>query len=236
MRRISAVALVACAFASACGGGNQEAKEPEPVVAAPREPERPKLAVMQELGSIDADQVQKVWSRLGGEFQACRKSGQERVEYLHGDVKFFVRVGPDGGVKWTFLEDSNLGDLETERCLLDVVKNTHWPKPEGGDAEVRNSVGFDPDGRPPASWSSDKIAAVLGKNDRDLHKCKGREKATFHVTLYVAPNHKDGKVQAAGASAPSKDAAEKIDCIVNEVKGWKMPSPGSWGAKVEFRI
>jgi hypothetical protein len=222
---------------AACGGTTQEAKEPEPVALQPaREAERPKLAVAQELGSIDPDQVQKVWNRLRPDFDNCRKAGLERVEYLHGDVKFFIRIGPDGAVKWTFLEDSTLGDRDTEKCLLGVITAAPWPKPDGGDAEVRNSIGFDPEGRPPAAWSTDKIAAVLGKNDKDLHRCKGHEKATFHVTLYVSPSHKDGKVQAAGASVPNKDGADKIDCIVDEVKGWKMPSPGSWGAKVEFRI
>jgi hypothetical protein len=234
-KRTRASSFLVLALA-ACGAATQEAKEPEPVAAPTREPERPKLAVAQELGSIDPDQVQKVWNRLRTDFDNCRKAGQDRVEYLHGDVKFFLRVGPDGAVKWTFLEDSNLGDRDTEKCLLGVITAASWPKPEGGDAEVRNSIGFDPEGRPPASWSTDKIAAVLGKNDKDLHRCKGREKATFHVTLYVAPSHKDGKVQAVGASVPNKDGAEKIDCIVGEVKGWKMPSPGSWGAKVEFRI
>ncbi len=235
-RLLPLACALSCVSASACGGSNQEAKEPEPVVATTREPERPKLAVAQELGSIDPDQVQKIWNRLRPDFDNCRKSGLERVEYLHGDAKVFLRVGPDGAAKWTFLEESNLGDRDTEKCLLGVITATSWPKPEGGDAEVRNSIGFDPEGRPPASWSTDKIAAILGKNDKDLHRCKGSLKATFHVTLYVAPHHKDGKVQAVGVSVPSKDGAEKIDCIVGEVKSWKMPSPGSWGAKVEFRI
>ncbi len=235
MKPYAALLMAPLAIAS-CGGEKLEAKQPDPEPITAREPERPKLAVAQELGSIDPAEVQKTWNRLHGDFESCRKAGLERVEYLHGDVKFFVRVGPDGGVKWTFLEDSNLGDRDTEKCMLDVVTATKWPKPDGGDAEVRNSLGFDPEGRAPASWPTDKIAAILGKNEKDLHKCKGSVKATFHVTLYVAPHHKDGKVQAVGVSAPSKEASDKVDCIVGEVKGWKMPSPGSWGAKVEFRI
>ncbi len=233
--------LAAAALVAACGGAKEDvkAKEPEAVVVA-REPEKPKLAMVQELGSIDPDQVQKTWTRLRTDFDACRKGGMERVEYLHGDLKFFIRVGPDGKTKWTFLEDSTIGDRDTEKCMLDVIAGAAWPKPDGGDAEVRNSFGFDPEGRPPAAWPSDKIAALLGKNDKDLRRCKGREKATFHVTVYVAPSHKEagkhGLVQAVGVSVAAKDASEKIECIVNEVKGWKMPSPGSWGAKVEFRI
>ena len=96
--------------------------------------------------------------------------------------------------------------------------------------------GFDPEGRAPASWTSDRIASVLGKNDKDLIKCKKGLHAEVHVTMYVEPHKKEGKVQAVGASVPAKDADEKIDCILNEVRGWKLPSPGSWAVKVEFRI
>jgi hypothetical protein len=240
MRKTSANAMRVAAAAGlvlvGCGGSKPEVKEPEPEPVAQHEATGPKLAVAQELGSIDPGEVQKAWNRLQGDFDRCRKTGQERIEYIHGDMKFFIRVGQDGGVKWTYLEDSNLGDRDTEKCLLDVITRARWPKPEGGDAEIRNSLGFDADGRPPSPWSTDKIAALLGKNDRDLRKCKGRERATFHVTLYVTPNHKDGKVQAIGVSAPVKDASDAIECIIGEVKGWKLPSPGSWGAKVEFRI
>jgi hypothetical protein len=229
--------LLFAMFVPACGGSQPEAKAPEPAQEAPKPVDRPKLAVAQELGSIDPGDVQKTWNRLSSQFDACRKQGTDRVEYLNGDVKFFVRVGPDGATKWAYFEDSTLGDRDTEKCMLDVVMRATWPKPDGGDAEVRNSFGFDPSGRVPTSWSSDKIAGLLGKNDKDLLKCKAGLKDTVHVTIYVEPhNHKEGKVQAAGASVPTKGADEKIDCILHEVKSWKMPSPGSWAAKVDFRI
>ncbi len=228
--------LLVLFFASACGGGTQEPKAPAAEPEPPKHVDRPTLSVQQELGSIDPADVQKTWNRLQGDFSTCRKRGAERIEYLHGDAKFFVRVGPDGTAKWSYLEDSNIGDHETEKCLLDAIAQAKWPKPYGGDAEVRNSIGFDPDGRAPASWPTDKIASVLGKNDKDLQKCKAGAKGTVHVTLYVQPNHKEGKVAAVGAATPSKDGSTSIECIVNEVKSWKMPSPGSWAAKVEFRI
>jgi hypothetical protein len=223
-------------FAAACGSS------PEPRVVAPVEPppkteERPKLNVSQELGSIDPGEVQKVWNQLSSKLDACHKHGAERIEYLHGDVKFFVRVSQSGTTKWAYFEDSTLGDRETEKCFLDVVAQAKWPKPDGGDAEVRNSFGFDAVGRAPTSWSSDKIAAILGKNDKDLQKCKAGMTETIHVTVYVEPHSaKDGKVQAVGASTPARDADAKVECVINEVKSWKMPSPGSWAAKVEFRI
>jgi hypothetical protein len=226
--------LLLLGLAAACAP-KEEAKPvlaPEP----PRRHEGPKLAVQQELGSIDPGDVQRAWSGLQAAFLGCKKRGTARVEYLAGDVKFFLRLGPNGRVKWSYLEDSTLGDRETEKCLLDVLAGAQWPKPEGGDAEVRNSLGFDPDGRAPNAWSSDKLASLLGKNDRDLVRCKKGLKEPMHVTLYIEPHNKEGRVQAVGVSLPAKGAEDAIDCVVNEVKGWKVPSPGSWAAKVEFKV
>jgi hypothetical protein len=232
--RVLCILLVVTA---SCGGSQEEVKAPETDTQAPRQAAQgPKPQVQQELGSIDPAAVQRTWDNLQMRFDSCRKQGMQRVEYLHGDVKFFVRVGGDGHAKWVYLEDSTIGDRDTESCFIDAVRTASWPKPDGGDAEVRNSFGFDPEGRAPAPWSSDKIATVLGKNDKELLKCKKGLREMVHVTMYVEPHKKEGKVQAVGASVPAKDADEKIECILNEVRGWKLPSPGSWAAKVEFKI
>jgi hypothetical protein len=237
MNEMRAVCIIAAVFVGGCGGSTEEPKVPQPEPEARQKAYAPPTpSVSQELGTIDADGAQRTWNDLQPRFDACRRQGMQRVEYLHGDVKFFVRVGPDGRTRWTYFEDSTIGDRDTESCFMDAVKAASWPKPTGGDAEVRNSFGFDPEGRAPASWSVDRIASILGKNDKDLLKCKKGLRAEVHVTMYVEPHKKEGKVQAAGASVPAKDADEKIDCILNEVRGWKLPSPGSWGAKVEFRI
>jgi hypothetical protein len=152
---------------------------------------------------------------------------------LGGDVKLFLRIGEDGRVKYGFLEDSSLGDADTERCIMQVLTEAQWPKPDGGEAEVRNGFGFDPagDARSPIDWSSDKLAPALGKNDA-LQKCTSGVDAKFKVTVYVTPG---GKIQAAGVSTSSKEGVEKLDCIVDAIKGMKgVPSPGSWAAKTSF--
>jgi hypothetical protein len=225
-------------LAGGCGGSKEEPKVPEPEPESSRQTSTfaPKPSITQELGSMDPEAAQRTWNTLQASFDTCRRQGMQRVEYLHGDVKFFVRVGQDGRTRWAYYEDSTIGDRETETCLMDAVKAASWPRPSGGDAEVRNSFGFDPEGRAPASWTSDRIASVLGKNDTDLLKCKKGLRAEVHVTMYVEAHKKEGKVQAVGASVAAKDADEKIECILNEVRSWKLPSPGSWAAKVEFRI
>ena len=236
-------AVTAIAFAAlsplleACGGSEPppKAKEPERETAKPVS-HGPLPSFSTELGTIDPDEVAKTFAHIQASLMACYADGQKRVEYLSGDVKFFVRVGQDGAARWTFLEESTLGDRDSERCMLDRIMSTRWPQPQGGEAEVQKQIGFDAPGnvRAPAEWSTDRVAATLGKHGDDAMRCKKGESGTFHVTAYVEPAGKGGKVQAVGVAPPNKDAEGKVDCIVDAVKKLKMPSPGSYAAKVNF--
>jgi hypothetical protein len=152
-KRAAALATVCVALSgiAACGSP-PEPKAPEPEQEAPKQ-ERPKRApsVSQELGSIDEGATQKTFERLQGKLLDCQKEGIKRLEYLAGDVRFFLRIGQDGRVRWAFLEDSTMGDRDTEKCMLGVIQDAQWPQPDGGEAEVHKAMGFDPaDARPPA--------------------------------------------------------------------------------------
>ena len=225
---------------AACGGHEEPVKAPDPVPTTTTTTTGPKIRVASELGTIDDKATQKTFVNLGGAFEACRKQAQKKLSFVAGDVKFFVRVGTDGKVKWTYLEQSTLGDYGAEKCLLDAVTAAQWPIPDGGEAEVRYSgYGFDLDQnvRGPFDWPSDKVAAAVGKHKEALEKCPdGTNGAQFTVTAYVEPSGKEGKVVAAGVSTTTKDGAAKTECIVDAVKAIKMPSPGSWAAKVTFGI
>ncbi len=241
MNRITLLCFASAAlFAVACGGETPPAKEPEAAAPthAPRPARRSGLSVSTELGEIDQAATEKTFQGLQSQLGTCFKSGLTRVDYLGGDLAFFLRVGADGHAKYAYLEESSLGDRETERCMLHVVTGTQWPKPDGGEAEVRKKVGFDPPGdvRAPASWSSDRIAAVLGKSGDKAAQCKQGASGTYSVTAYVEPDGKGGKVHAVGVAVPNKDADDKVDCIVEAVKSMKMPSPGSYAAKVTFTL
>jgi hypothetical protein len=195
----------------------------------------------QELGSIDEKATNRTFEGLSSQFLDCQKQGMTRVEFLAGDAKFFIRVGQDGMARWAFLEDSTIGDRATEKCVLQVVSNAHWPKPEGGEAEVQKSISFDVgDARPATAWTSDKVSGVLAKDGADALKCKDKVRGVYKVTAYVEPGdehkHKHGKVLAVGVAPPNKDGDAKSDCIAEAVMGWKMPSPGGYAAKVTFSL
>jgi hypothetical protein len=219
----------------ACGGGEPAAKEPEPTRQAETHEVKPSLKTRSELGSVDPDAVQNAFHKLAGKFADCQKRGLERVEVLAGNVKFFLRIGEDGSAKWAYLENgSDVGDRDTEQCLVGAVMAARWPKPDGGDAEARYSIELPADGRSATDWSSDRVAAALGKHGDAIDQCKSGSSASFHGTMYVGPG---GRVLSAGVVASGKDMDDKVQCLVKVLEGMKgLPSPGSWPAKVSFGL
>ncbi len=236
--RLGAAALVSLLVA--CGS-----KPPPPAVVDSTDPaplatsKGPKLQMSTELGSIDPKATQATIDGLQPKLQACYKKGLKKLDFLSGDLKFFLRVSEAGTVKYAFLESTDLGDREAEKCMLDVLNGAAWPKPEGGEAEVRNGIGFDHAGdvREPTAWTGDKLAELLGKYEPDFTKCKEGVPGSFKVTAYVEPDGKNGKIVAVGMAPPSKEGEGKIECLVDAVKGMKkVPTPGSYAAKVQFSL
>jgi hypothetical protein len=217
-------------------GGEPPPKAPEAAHEEGPPPEKkPSLKMKSELGTVDPAAVTRTFSALDDKFTGCQKRGLGRVEVMSGSVKFFVRIGEDGAAKWTYLEGSELGDRETERCLLDAVMGAQWPRPDGGDAEAHYGMELPLQStRAPNEWNADKVAAALGKHGDAIDKCKAGANAAFHATMYVGPG---GKVMSAGVSTSNKDGADKADClsgVLVKMKG--LPSPGSWPAKVGFDL
>lgn len=264
---LSLGSLVAC-------GSSPPPKAEEPVKEERSSSSGPKLQMSQELGSIDERKVQQTFDSLvNGTLESCHKQGRDRLEYLTGDVKVFLRIDGSGRVKYGFFEDSTLGDRDTEKCIMGVFSSTTWPKPEGGEAEVRSGFGWGPGGeREPTSWSSDKVTSALVESKdvkKDIDKCKKGVSGDFRVTAYVEAGEPDGdgggaaggkhgknkpgakpkphgkggaaretggRFKAIGMAPPNKDAADKVDCLVDALKGLDLPSPGSYAAKVTFSL
>ena len=191
-------ALIAVSFvlASVGCGSSPPPKVEEPVKEERPQSSGPKLQMSQELGSIDERKVEQTFASLvSGTLESCHKQGRDRVEYLTGDVKVFLRIDGNGRVKYGFFEDSTLGDRETEKCIMSVFNGTTWPKPEGGEAEVRSGFGWGPGGeREPTAWSSDKVTTALVESKdvkKDVDKCKRGVSGDFRVTAYVEAGEGD---------------------------------------------
>ena len=228
--------LLACCLAGlpACGGPPPQAPEPAHAEEAPRVV-KPALKMKSELGTVDPGAIKKAFSMLDSAFMECQKRAMGRVEVLSGGAKFFLRIGEDGSARYTYLEETDLGDRDTEKCLLDTVMGAQWPKPDGGEAEVRYGMELPLQATRPASdWSPEKVSGALAKHGESLDRCKAGASGTFRATMYVAPG---GKVMAAGIAVTSRDGADKADCLAGALVKMKgLPSPGSWPAKVSFGL
>ncbi|HEY4016307.1 MAG TPA: AgmX/PglI C-terminal domain-containing protein [Polyangiaceae bacterium] len=228
-------AVVVSLLAAACGG---EEPPPKPPVAKHEPPQKavPLVAkTSSELGSVDPAAVKRAFAALDEKYMDCQRRALDRVEVLAGTVKVFLRIAPDGSTKWTYLEESDLGDRETEKCLLDVIAAAQWPKPDGGDAEVRHSFELPLQAaRPPSDWSSDKVSSALDKSGEAIDKCKAGADTSYRATLYVGPG---GKILSAGIATSTKEGEARADCLSKALMKMKgLPSPGSWPAKVTFGL
>lgn len=218
-----------------CGGGEaaQEA-EPASTSGAERPRERDDGAQITGLmGTIPRDEVENTLNPRMIRFQRCLGDRMGDVEYLAGDIRMSFRIHTDGTVAWVYPSQTTFGDRQTEQCILDVARQTRFPRPRGGEAEFSWGFGFDAadDIRPPLNWS----AEALGDRAEDVgdiaRECNAR--GDFEVTAYIQPG---GAVLAAGGSAPDAESEQTLDCILERVRAWEMPDPGSYAAKITFAV
>jgi hypothetical protein len=235
LRSVAGLAAWLALAATACGGSEPPPREPEAPHEQATKPAHPAIQMRSELGSVDPDAVKKAFHALENQFMDCQKQGLDRVEVLAGSVKFFVRIAENGAAKWVYLEDTDLGDRATEKCLIDAAMGAHWPKPDGGEAEARYGMELPLQAtRPPNDWDSDKVSQALAKHGGAIDHCKGGGGGQFHATMYVGAG---GRVLSAGVATSGKDDDEKADCLANVLTKMKgLPSPGSWPAKVSFAL
>jgi hypothetical protein len=221
-----------------CGGEESGALRPK---VAERGPERERdhlhgVRTMSEIGGLNEEAVEGTFKRSLGALERCLGQGSSRVEFLGGSVSFFLKIGQSGEVEHAHLESSTLGDRETERCMLKALQKQEWPKPVGGNVGLaRKSFDFDPpnDVRPPTDWSEEEVRPAVKKLHDQVSECKNGRRGHFQATAYVAA---DGSVLAASVTPPDEAGENDVDCLVDVVLQATFPSPGSWPAKVTFRL
>src|SRR5579864_9487079 len=98
MRKAFALGCVVAALG--CGGAEPPPKAPEPPPPPPQKVVRVVAKTSSELGSVDPAAVKRAFAALDDKYMECQKRALDRVEVLAGNVKFFLRIGTDGAVKW----------------------------------------------------------------------------------------------------------------------------------------
>lgn len=216
---------------ASCSHPQQQAEEPKYEIDNSEErsggPE-----MMAEFGGMNEEKVTRIFKNVQPDLAACLMKGYERVEFLGGEVKFLVNVNLSGHAESAFIEGSDLGDYETERCMLDRLRDQKWPKPVGGRiGPARSSIAFDapPDVRPPVLWDASDVREALVRGADSLRACG--DGGPFVITAYVSTK---GSVLSAGIAHSDSNGEQTAECLVEAVRSLKFPSPGSWPAKVSF--
>ncbi len=160
--------------------------------------------------------------------------GAQRVEFLSGHVRFLVRIATDGTTRWVYLADSTVGDRETENCMLDRLRAARWPPPADGEGQADKSFDFDRGSpRDAVPWQPDRVAKALRTAHPKLAQCVRSAPGRYRATTYVATN---GTVMAAGVSVPDERGEANVDCLLEVIRGLKLPQTGDWPAKVTFEV
>ena len=233
-RIVTAATALLCVSLVSCGS-NQKPANDAPQIEINNDDEFDEgMEMMAEFGGMNEEKVTRVFKRLVPDLSACLTGAGSGNDYLYGDVAFLVKVNRKGVAQAAHAERSNLGSYEAESCMLEVLKNTRWPKPVGGHIGLaRNGMGYDApsDVRPPVQWSADDVRETLqdSENAEALRAC-GRG-GPFEITAYIGT---DGRVLSAGVAHSDDDGEQTAACLVSAVEAMKFQSPGSWRAKVSF--
>ncbi|MDW8245924.1 MAG: AgmX/PglI C-terminal domain-containing protein [Sandaracinaceae bacterium] len=234
------VTLALCVSILACGGTSPPPPPnhgtPSKRPTEPRQPHQPSdgLQLQGNLGTISPEQVNRTLESRVSSFARCFEAGQG-LDILSGEIRLAFRIRVDGSVAWVYPIHSTIGHRGIERCIVDLASRVQFPRPRGGEAEFNWSFAYDApsDVRPPLAWDAARLGALpLAEGSALLGRCGGA-RGSYKVTAYIEPG---GRVLAVGASASSPEAASRLDCITEGIKGWRMPDPGSYPAKVSFLL
>lgn len=234
-----AVWALSCWMVGAACGGEPEPAPVEPAATSGSEavtaPPRQGMQIEGILGTIPQRKIEATMQAKLPALQRCFFEGTGEVEFLAGYIKFYFRVGLNGRVEYVHPRGSSIGHRATELCLLEVAKQTRFPEPKGG-GPAEFVWGFELEGaggvRAPVAWDEAKMEKPLAAQRASVDGCEVAD-AHYVVTLYVSPG---GKLLSAGAAADSQPAADKIDCVLGAIREWKLPDPGSYAAKVSFKL
>ena len=101
------------------------------------------------MGSIDEDAVNAAIERHRDEFRLCYEREINAANpNLAGSVATNFVIGSSGRVTQAGLDSTTLKNVNTERCVVNVIKRIDFPVPRGGGiVQVKKSFKFRPQGR-----------------------------------------------------------------------------------------
>lgn len=226
--------LLLALLLAACGGSQADPVPPDE--SGPKSDggrQSSGVSVEAEIGAMNEAEVLESFRQSQSGLMSCFQQGSSRVRFLGGKVRFHLRVDQAGKAKSAHLMSSTLGDRETERCMLGVVRGRAWPAPKGGKEGIAETeFEFEPatDVRPPIEWDPADAGKNVGAAKAAIDRCRREAGAgALTATLYVDT---DGSVLSVGVSGEDAATEDAASCVVSALSEVKLSSPGSYPAKL----
>ena len=217
------------------------------------------------LGSIADEDIAQAWKTRWPDVARCSRAAQARLSYLTGTVQLKLRIGPDGIAKRAYVERSDLGNYEAERCVLEIARALQFPKPHGG-SEAEFSFPIEVRARPSApwvvAWEEARILPSVLRGKKDIGECKGDAPADVAHAPHKGKKHaatpptvartplKDlpaglamtlyiapgGRVMSVGFAAEGPIDDTFAACLSDRAHKWKLDDPRSQIAKATVGV
>jgi len=231
-------ALTALLLIAGCGGSSspppaasaaKPAKAPAPppvdaVIHGPA-PSRPTSSIRGLQGTLNHDDVMQAMEARHNELIACIETGRRSINFVNGDIHFEFKVDAEGKAADVRATRSNIGHLELETCLTDVLAQTPFPKPAGRQLtkDLSWEMAVDAAYREASPIDESQIASMLEMRTEALYEaCELPRRFRYTVTTYFT---KRGKARTAGAVVDKggAEARQHVPCVIEQVRGWSFP-------------
>lgn len=216
-------------FFSACGGA--EPKESANVVSVEDYESRTYTVEAGDaemeglLGTVTEDEMQRVFGRNRARLMKCYEDAVYDLEEIEGTVEFELEVPAEGNVESAFISKSDLGSIEAESCMLDIIKTFKFKRAQGGVAVLYYPMELEAPYAHPEfiPWIRRDVATVLKEHRSEVAQCLGGQKG-IQITAYIG---RGGQALSAGAAAVSIEAYPGAVCVAKALRTWTFEDPNS---------
>lgn len=187
-------------------------------------------------GTLNGSDVNLTMDGRQAEFGRCIANSRRSLRWVSGSIQFSFKVDAEGRISDMRCVDSTIGHRVLEQCISGVVAETQFRKPSGGEtARFDWQMSVEPaSGRPAEELDAARLKPLLQRRTHELvRECElDRAHERFRITAYV---DKRGRVLSAGAVASPAGAEDKLDCVLHEIRSWRLPHYAHPG-KLSFEL
>ena len=180
------------------------------------------MDLQNEVGVYESADIEDTMAEHMDEVRGCYRKAGRAQRYAGGKVNLRFLVGGDGVPKDVLVIESDLGNFDVERCLVEVARKVKFPAPEGKrPTTFEYPVEFQSTREMQVQDLEDsvKIAHDVTTFMHQLISCGSISESGAKAIMYIEPS---GSVGSVGLSAESAVDETAGACAVQTMRRWHM--------------